>query len=440
MSLVIENGLIVTMDNQRRILRRGTVTVEDEKIISVEKTGEIGKYKAEKTIDATGKLVIPGFICAHHHLYSTFARGMPIPGEPAKNFTEILDKLWWKLDNVLTKEDIYYSALIALIECIRNGTTTIIDHHESQSYQKGSLDEIARAVKEVGIRATLCLGASDRYERGKEGLEENERFLSLLKSEPSQLLKGMVGLHAAFTVNDDTLDASVRLARKYDVGIHVHCAEDEVDQNESLRKYNMRVVERLNAHEALGEKSIAVHCVHIDKKEMDILKRTETNVTHNPESNMNNAVGCADVLGMMKRGINVGLGTDGMSSDMLAQMRCAFLLQRHAKRDPRVAFSEAPTMLLVNNPKTVKKVTGWRVGEIAEGTLADIVLVDYLPPTPLDKNNFFGHLIFGLVDATVDTTICNGKILMENKKLVNLDEETISQGASQLALELWKRV
>lgn len=440
MSLVIENGLIVTMDNQRRILRRGTVAVEDEKIISVEKTGEMGKCKAEKTIDATGKLVIPGFICAHHHLYSTFARGMPIPGEPAKNFAEILDKLWWKLDNVLTKEDIYYSALIALIECIRNGTTTIIDHHESQSYQKGSLDEIARAVKEVGVRATLCLGASDRYERGKEGLEENERFLSLLKSEPSQLLKGMVGLHAAFTVNDDTLDASVRLARKYDVGIHVHCAEDEVDQNESLRKYNMRVVERLDAHGALGEKSIAVHCVHIDRKEMDILKRTETNVAHNPESNMNNAVGCADVPGMMKRGINVGLGTDGMSSDMLAQMRCAFLLQRHAKRDPRVAFSEAPTMLLVNNPKTVKKVTGWRVGEIAEGTLADIVLVDYLPPTPLDENNFFGHLIFGLVDATVDTTICNGKILMENKKLVNLDEETISQGASQLASELWKRV
>jgi cytosine/adenosine deaminase-related metal-dependent hydrolase len=224
-SLVIENGLIVTMDEQRRILKRGTVAVEDGKIIGVEKASEAkGKYKAEKVIDATGKIVMPGLICAHHHLYSTFA--------------------WWKLDNLLTKEDIYYSSLIPLIECVRNGTTTIIDHHESQSYQKGSLDEIARAVKEVGIRASLCLGTSDRYGRGKEGLEENEHFLSLLKSQPSELLKGMVGLHAAFTVNDDTLDESVRMARKYDVGIHVHCAEDKADEDENLTWSSGREVYR----------------------------------------------------------------------------------------------------------------------------------------------------------------------------------------------------
>ena len=440
-SLVIENGLIVTMDKQQRILKRGTVAVEDGKIIGVEKASEAkGKYKADKVVDATGKIVMPGLICAHHHLYSTFARGMSIPSEPAKNFTEILEKLWWKLDNLLTREDVYYSSLVPLIECVRNGTTTIVDHHESQSYQRGSLDEIGKAVKEVGIRASLCLGTSDRYGRGKEGLEENERFLSLLNSQQSELLKGMVGLHAPFTVNDDTLDESVRLARKYDVGVHVHCAEDKVDEDESLKKYNMRVIERLNSHGALDEKSIAVHCVHVDEKEMDILKATGTNVVHNPESNMNNAVGCADVLGMMEKGIGVGLGTDGMSSDMLAQMRCAYLLQRHVKKDPRVAFLEAPTMLLNNNPKIVKRVAGWRVGEIAEGALADMILIDYYPPTSLNENNFLGHLIFGLVDATADTTICNGKILMENKKLVNLDEKSIAQKTTQLASELWKRL
>jgi len=440
-SLVIENGLVVTLDKNQRILKRGTLAVEDGKIIDVEKTSQTkGKYKAEKVIDATGKIVMPGLICAHHHLYSTFARGMAIPGEPAKNFIEILEKLWWKLDDLLTKEDIYYSSLIPLVECVRNGTTTIIDHHESQSYQKGSLDEIARAVKEVGIRASLCLGTSDRYGKGKEGLEENRRFLSLLNSQPSELLRGMVGLHASFTVKEDTLDKSVELAKKHDVGIHVHCAEDKADQDENLKKYKMRVIERLDSHGALGEKSIAVHCVHIDKKERDILKTTGTNVVHNPESNMNNAVGCADVLGMMKHGISVGLGTDGMSSDMLAQMRCAYLLQRHEKKDPRVAFLEAPTMLLKNNLKIVEKVAGWRVGEISKGALADIILVDYFPPTDLNENNFLGHLIFGLVDATVDTTICNGKLLMENKKLVGLNEESIVQKSSQLASELWKRL
>ncbi len=444
MGILIEKGTVVTLGKENRIIEDGAVYIKGNTIKDVGTTAEISaKCKMKnakcKIIDAKGKVVMPGLINTHHHLYSTFARGMAIPGEPAKNFVEILEKLWWKLDNALTKEDIYYSSLIPLIECVRNGTTTIIDHHESQSFQKGSMDEIARAVEEVGIRASLCLGTSDRYGKGKEGLEENKRFLSLLKSRPSQLVKGMVGLHAAFTVNDGTLDKSVELAKKFGVGIHVHCAEDKADQDENLKKYNMRVVERLNSHRALGEKSIAVHCVHVDEKEIDILKTTGTNVVHNPESNMNNAVGCADVLGMMGKGIEVGLGTDGMSSDMLSQMRCSYLLHRHVKKDPRVAFLEAPTMLLDNNPKIVKRVAGWRVGEIAKGAMADIILIDYLPPTILNESNFLGHLIFGLVDATVDTTICNGKILMRDKKLVGLDEKSIAQKASQLASELWKR-
>lgn len=439
--LLIENGVVVTMDNQHRILNRGSVAVEDGNIVGVEKANRVlRKYKSEKKIDANGKIVMPGLICAHHHLYSTFARGMSVPGEPATNFTEILERLWWKLDKALTQEDIYYSSLIQLMDCVRNGTTTVVDHHESQSCQRGSLDEIARAVKRVGIRASLCLGTSDRYGKGNEGLEENERFLSHLNSQPSHLLNGMVGLHAPFTVNDETLDTSVKLARKYDVGIHVHCAEDAWDQMESLRKHDMRVIERLNSHEALGKKSIAVHCVHVNEKEMSILKATETNVAHNPESNMNNAVGCAEVLTMMKKDINVGLGTDGMSSDMLAQMRCAYLLQRHAQRNPQVAFVEAPTMLLKNNPTIIENVTGWKLGKIEAGARADIILLDYNPPTILNEKNFLSHLIFGLVDATVDTTMCNGKIIMENKRMLDLDERVIADKASKLASELWERL
>ncbi len=439
--LLIENGIIVTVDNKRQILKRGNLAIEDGKISCIEKTSQVSsKNNAEKIVNAKGKIVMPGFVCVHHHLYSTFARGMTVPGEPATNFTEILKRVWWRLDRALTKEDIYYSSLILLMECVRNGTTTIIDHHESQSCQMRSLDEIAKAVKDVGIRAVLCLGTSDRFGRGKEGLAENERFLSLMRSESSPLLKGMVGLHAPFTVNDETLDSSVKLARRYGVGIHVHCAEDIMDQKESLRKYNVRVIERLDSHGALGKKCVAAHCVHINEKEMDTLKATETNVAHNPESNMNNAVGCAEVLKMMKKRIVVGLGTDGISSDMLAQMRCAYLLQRHEKKDPRVAFIEAPSMLLNNNPKIIKKTNGWNLGKIEVGALADIILIDYNPPTVLNKNSFLGHLVFGLVDATVDTTICNGKILMENKNIVDLDEKVIADKASNLASKLWERL
>lgn len=439
--LSIENGLVLTFGKDQRILKHGTVAVEDGKIVAVEKADKTrGKYRSDRVIDATGKVVMPGLICAHHHLYSTFARGMPSPRRPPANFTQLLERIWWKLDSLLTKKDIYYSSLVALMECIRNGTTTVIDHHESQSCQKGSLNEIAKAFKDASLRGCICYGTSDRYGRGREGLEENRRFLSGLKSHPSCLRTGMVGLHALFTVIDETLEESVKLAREYNVGIHVHCAESNVDQQKSLEKYGVTVVERLFSHGALGERSAAAHCVHVSQKEVDILKATKTNVVNNPESNMNNAVGSADILTMLRKGINVGLGTDGMSSDMLAQMRCAYLLQRHARQDPRVGFSEASEMLLANNPRIVRRIAGWRVGEISAGALADIILVDYIPPTAFDRNSFLGHLMFGLVDATVDTTICNGKILMEKKKFLNLDEKTIAEESSQLASEVWKQL
>ena len=450
MNILIEKGTVVTLGKENRIIEDGAVYIEGSVIKEVGATAEVKSRIQDpesriRKINAKGKLIMPGLINCHHHLYSTFARGMAIPGEPAKNFVEILERLWWPLDKTLKKEDIYYSALIPLIECVRNGTTTIIDHHESQTYQLGSLDELEKAAGEIGIRSCLCLGISDRYDKGKEGLEESERFLKKIsdiryqKSEDN-LISSMVGLHASFTVNDDTLEKAVELAKKYDVGIHTHCAEDKTDEADSVKKYEKRVVERFKDKGALGPKSILVHGVHLDEKEMDILKRTGTNLVHNPESNMNNAVGWADVLKMLKKGITVGLGTDGMSSDMLSQMRCAYLIARNERKDPRVAFMEAPRMLLENNPKIISQVTPFgKLGEISTGSLADVVLIDYFPPTPLNENNFLGHLIFGLVDATIDTTIVNGKVLMENKKLVGIDEEKITAKSQELAQKLWDR-
>jgi putative selenium metabolism protein SsnA len=393
-----------------------------------------------KVIDAANGIILPGFINAHHHLYSTFARGMAIPGTPAKNFTQILEKLWWKLDNTLTPEDVYYSALVPLLECVRNGVTTIIDHHESQAFQAGSLDELQNAVETIGIRAALCLGSSDRYKKGRAGIAENARFLEKLHQQPSRLVSGMVGLHAAFTVNDDTLAQSVAVAEKYGAGLHIHCAEDLADQKDSLKKYGLRVVARLKKFAALGKKTLLVHCVHIDEKEMNIIRDSASNVVHNPESNMNNAVGCADVLRMLKKGITVGLGSDGMSSDMLAQMRCAYLLQRHDKHDPSLAFCEAPAMLLDNNGSIATKILGKKLGKLEAGAPADIVILDYVPPTPLARDNFLGHLLFGMVDAVVDTVICDGRVLMRNKKLVGIDEELICEKSRQLAAKFWKRI
>jgi cytosine/adenosine deaminase-related metal-dependent hydrolase len=302
----------------------------------------------------------------------------------------------------------------------------------------GSLDLIENAVRQAGIRASLCYEVSDRNVAGG-GIAENERFIKKVGKGDGQIA-AMMGMHASFTMSDATIDECVGIAREAGVGCHIHVAEDAADRQDSLAKYKMPTVSRLQKLGVAGEQSIFVHCVHIDDSEMDILATTKTSVVHNPESNMNNAVGVTPVLKLLKKGVLVGLGTDGMGSDMLAQMRCAYLLQRLANHDPRVAFLEAPQLLLLNNAAIAEQQFGLRLGEIAEGRPADLAIIDYQPPTPLSEANFLGHLIFGLVDATADTTVCKGKILMKGKQILSMDEEDIAARSREFAPKMWKRL
>ncbi len=439
MTTRFENGIVVTLGAQNRVLWDASVVTEGENILDIGGAADLRKkYPAAQSVNCEGKVVLPGFICAHHHFYSTMARGMAIPGEPASNFVEILERLWWRLDKALDDEDILLSAQIPLIECIRNGTTTIIDHHASPSQREGSLDLLEKAVRQSGLRASLCYEVSDRNAQGG-GVEENRRFIQKVGKGDGQIA-AMMGLHASFTLSDETLEECVGIAADAGVGCHVHVAEDAADREDALKKYGMPTVQRLHKKGASGEKSLFIHCVHIDEGEMDTIASTKTAVVHNPESNMNNAVGVTPLFGLLHRGILVGLGTDGMSSDMLAQMRCAYLLHRLANHDPRVAFLEAPQLLLQNNADIAERQFGVRLGELAPGRPADMAILDYRPPTPLSEANFLGHLIFGLVDATVDTTVCRGQILMQNKQLLGLDEERIAARSRELAPRVWHRL
>ncbi len=439
MTTRFENGIVVTLGPNNQVIWNGSVVAEGENIIAVGSASELQKrFPDAETLDCSGKVVLPGFICTHHHFYSTMARGMAIPGEPASNFVEILERLWWKVDRALDEEDITLSAQIPLIECIRNGTTTVIDHHASPGMRDGSLDLIENAVRQAGIRASLCYEVSDRNIMGG-GVEENERFIKKIGKGDGQIA-AMMGLHASFTLSDETLERCVGIADDAGVGCHVHVAEDLADREDSLQKYGIPTVHRLEKMGAAGPKSLFIHCVHIDDSEMDLIAATNTSVVHNPESNMNNAVGVTPLFQLLKRNILVGLGTDGMASDMLAQMRCAYLLHRLANRDPRVAFLEAPKLLLENNPAIAERQFGIRLGELAEGRPADLAIIDYQPPTLLSEANFLGHLIFGLVDATVDTTVCRGKVLMQGKKIVSMDEERIAARSRELAPRMWQRL
>jgi len=439
MTTRFENGIVVTLGEKNHVLWNASVVTDGEQVAAIGDSAEMRRrYPDSESVDCTGKIILPGFICAHHHFYSTMARGMAIPGEPAKNFVEILEKLWWKVDRALGEEDILLSAQLPLIDCIRNGTTTVIDHHASPSYRNGSLDLIETAVRQAGLRASLCYEVSDRNLIGG-GIAENERFIKKVGQGDGQIA-AMMGMHASFTLSDTTLEKCVGIAKDGNVGCHIHVAEDLSDREDSLKKYNTTIVNRLYKMGATGKKSIFVHCVHIDEDEMDLVAGTGTIVVHNPESNMNNAVGVTPILKMLAKGILVGLGTDGMGSDMLAQMRCAYLLHRLANRDPRVAFMEAPQMLLQNNAEIVERQLGLQLGEIAAGHPADLAIIDYCPPTPLSEANFLGHLIFGLVDAVVDTTVCRGKILMQGKKIVSMDEERLAARSRELAPKMWSRL
>lgn len=437
-NILIKNGTIVTLGARNRVLTGHALLIENGlvKKIAPQKTFK-GKYA--KVIDASGKVVMPGFINAHMHFYSTFARGLG-KAAPSKNFMEVLNNLWWRLDKKLTDADSYYSAAIPLINAIRKGTTTIIDHHASPFAIRGSLAAVEQAVRETGLRACLCYELSDRdgKETIQQGLDENTDFIKACSARKDNMVKAMFGLHASFTISDETLEEAAYRGHKLGAGFHIHTAESQADQLNCESQHKMRVIERLRDFGILGRKSIAAHCVHVSEREVEILKETGTAVVHNPQSNANNSVGIADVTGLMEKGVLVGLGTDAMTVNMMEEVRVALWLQ-HLKRDPSQGFMEVSKALLVNNAEIANRYfTG--LGELKAGAAADLAIIDYIPPTPMDADNFSGHLIFGISQSTVDTTIAAGKVLMEGKELkLDLDEEELSRKSAELAKRLWSR-
>jgi putative selenium metabolism protein SsnA len=392
-------------------------------------------------VDARGGVIMPGFINAHMHLYSTFACGIALKDEAPSNFVEILERLWWRLDKALTIEGVQYSALVALCRCLRAGTTTIIDHHASPSAVRGSLDTIAKAAGEVGVRSCLCYELSDRDGPAvaREGIEENVSFIKACSEKQDTMVSGLFGLHASMTIGAETLGAAVEAARGLDTGFHIHTSESRFDPEDSLAKYGKRVVGRLSDAGVLGGKTICVHCIHLDDGEVALLRDTGTVAVHNPQSNMNNAVGAADVLGMMERGVLLGLGTDGMTANMLEELRAANLIHKHVKGDPRVAFLEATKMLIENNARIASRCFGQPIGALAPGHLADVIVLDYDPPTPLREDNFLGHLVFGLPTARVRTVIVDGRLRMDDGGIAGVDEKEVAAKSREQAAAMWQR-
>ena len=443
-SLLITHGNTFTLGQRNEQIPDGAIYVEGDTIVEVGPTATLAaKYPTAERLDAGGKIVLPASICGHTHFYGAFARGMAIPGAPATNFMEILERLWWKLDRALLWDDVRASALICLVDAIRHGCTTLIDHHASPNVIDGSLDIIADAVKETGLRASLCYEVTDRngMDGARAGIAENVRFIKRCRQERDPQLGASFGLHAALTVSDETLEASRDAVEGLGAGFHIHVAEDKADEDESLRKYGLRVVERLQKFDILGPRSIAVHCVHLDEFEKDILHETRTWVTHQPRSNMNNAVGLPDVAGMLGRGIPVALGNDGFSNNMFEEMKAAYLAHKHNQRNPQaMPGGDVWQMAYDNNAALARVFFPKPIGELSAGAFADIIFLDYAPPTPMSTGNLPWHVLFGVDGAHITHTIASGKVLMKDRQLTTLDEAAIMAKARELAVGVWKRV
>lgn len=429
MKILLTNATLVTL--YPATLRTGHVMIEGQHIAAVSSTRPDGVV--DHVLDCTGKLVVPGNVCAHTHLYSALARGMPGPSVTPANFREILQRIWWRLDRALDEPAIRSSALIGALDALRAGTTTLIDHHASPNSIEGSLDVLAGGLEEVGIRGVLCYEVTDRggRERRDRGLRENDRFL---QKNARSLIRGNVGAHASFTLEDDSLAELAELAHHHGTGVHVHVAEDAWDEVDAVRRSGQRAAVRLADAGILGEHSIAAHGVHLDEQELAVVQQHASWLVHNCRSNMNNRVGFAPVAHF---GTKSALGTDGIDGDLFAESRTAFFRARENSLDADAADS---TRRLAGGASLAASYFGARMGCFEPGALADLLVLDYDAPTDLTANNFAWHWMFALTSAHVESVMVGGTWIMKQREIIGIDEAKLRAEARVQASRLWERM
>ena len=437
--LLVGNGRLITRDEAFPYAEDGAVALDGEVIKEVGALSELrAKYPDAEFVDARGGVIMPGLINVHTHIYSGLARGLSIDGFNPTNFLEVLDGQWWYIDRHLTLDGTRACAYATVLDCIRDGVTTIFDHHASFCEIPGSLFAIKDVCQELGIRANLCYEVSERdgAEKCGQAIRENADFARWAKEQDDDMIKAMFGGHALFTISDKTFEQMVK-ANDGMTGFHIHVAEGMNDVYDSLRNYGCRPVNRLLYNGVLGEKTMLGHCIHISPAEMDILRETGTMVCHNPESNMGNAVGCSPVLQLFQKVILFGVCTDSYTHDMLESLKVLLPMQRHNACLPNVGWREATGMLFENNAKICARYFKKPLGVLKPGAAADVIIMDYKPFTPFSHENVDGHMLFGMEGKNCRTTIINGKVLYKDREFVGIDEDKINAFCMEQSKKLW---
>jgi cytosine/adenosine deaminase-related metal-dependent hydrolase len=415
----------------------GDIKIADGKIQEIREknfSDFLNNPKASKNgFNGGGRVLTNPQINFHDHFYSRLAKGLPISG-PMDNFDNVLKTLWWKLDLALDLEMVRASTQMSVLESIRNGVTYVFDHHASPSSTMGSLDVIKDTMDEFGVRGVLCFETSDRNGKElKEGaLKENLNFIN----SSDQNFKGMIGLHASFTVSDDTLNRTAELLQETGAGIHIHLCEDQVDRVKSLAQFGLSPVQRLQKYGLLNSLSILGHGIHLNEEDYSIITQSGSALVYNPDSNLNNNVGLPE-YDSFPDSIPILVGTDGMSANAARSLKQLFLLFRHQGNSFDKSFSWI-IKIYSDQLKFVKKYFP-DFPSLQVGDRADFIVWDYVPPTPLTKENFFGHYIYGILEYPVHSVIQNGNFLMKDFSLTIKNETEIKTAITKQGRRLFEK-
>lgn len=442
--LLLFNANIFTLTPENKYIPDGAIFIQNGKINEIGTSSDLeNKYsEAAQKLNLKGNLILPGKINTHMHLYSSLARGMPV-SKVGKKFVEILKNIWWKLDKVLDHEAIFYSALIGCLESLKSGTTTIIDHHASPNAILGSLDEIAKAALHTGVRTCLCYETSDRDGENiaDEGIKENIRFIKYCQKNQSPYLKSAFGLHASFTLSEKTLKKVIDEASEYMPAMHFHLAEDRFDTEDSLNKYGKTILKNFEAVGITKFPMLAAHGIYLLDADYEVMKKSNFMLAHNPQSNMNNAVGVTDIKKLLAEGICTGLGTDGFSFDPYEEMRIIPLLQKINQNNPEaISYDDVYKIAFTNSSKTASFFFGEDLGVIKEGAPADLMVMEYSCPTPLNEKNFVGHLLFAISKLKPKHVFIDGNIIIDDYKFKKFDEEKYYDEARKVTAKLWGKL
>lgn len=433
MALILRGAHVVTLDpprvEQRDLVIEGDTIADPARAAAADQTGAT-------VLDCTGTTIIPGLVVAHTHLYSALARGMPGPPSPTPTFRAILENVWWRLDRALDAETLAASAEVGAVEALRAGVTTLIDHHESPGFIDGSLDVLAERTQAIGLRTALTYGATDRHGAGgaQAGLRESARFAVAHAADP--MTRGLIGLHAPFTCSDETLAAAADLARSTGSWLHFHAHEGPDDGAAARARWGSSLMTGLDARGLLGPRTVMAHAIHLDEAEAELVRARGAWVTHQARSNMNNAVGYAAQLASLDQ---VALGTDGIDDDVRVELRAAFFRRR--EQAGSTAWPD-PVAWLGRGHALAAQIFGTpRLGRLDPGAPADVVVLRYDPPTPLDAGSLGAHLLFGgMAGAPVRDVLVAGRPVLRDGQLVTADERALKARAREAAQRLWSKM